>query len=254
MARSGKEPVSNNHDTQFRQWLNEVMKKTQDAKNVPRTLSEWEKVYSLERKRDISYVSEVFKNRDFHRNKAREGSEDFYTYQLYHECWSRRRCLLLAGEACWLLGYQWPCQERRKKQRADLVGVKPNGGFVVFECKRGDNVNDVPLAALLEGLDYLCCLTGRSNWNKILNGFEHWERKYDPPACFNGCTPMADIPPSVVVLAPRKYYQRFSGRKNLDNAWPAFMRGRAQGKCLELGYAVWEPGSLEAEWLDVKDD
>jgi hypothetical protein len=96
---------------------------------------------------------------------------------LYHTCRTNSsRCLWIGGQRYWLLGYEWPNQEKEKGRRADLVGLSEQGGLVVFECKRGAGGYS-PIAAVLEGLDYLACLTSERNFLRIQETVNLWRNK-----------------------------------------------------------------------------
>jgi hypothetical protein len=81
----------------------------------------------------------------------------------------------------------------------------------VFEGKLSDNSYG-PFAAVLEGLDYLVCLTSGSNFAKIQNGFTRWTSKstVTVPDVFRGVSPSAPARHEVIVLAPVDYYGLYS--------------------------------------------
>lgn len=111
----------------------------------------------------------------------------------------------------WLLGYEWPNQggDKEKGQRADLVGLNLAGGLVVFECKLENRYG--PLASVLEGLDYLSCLTSGPNFAKVSEGFQRWVSRsgFVRPEIFHSVYPLRNAPHEVIVLASADYYRQY---------------------------------------------
>jgi len=171
---------------------------------------------------DESYQEEVFKDRDDFEHQ--DGTtERRLVASLYHHCLQHNDgCLEVDGEQIWLLGYEWPNQGGNAEagRRADLVGLRKDGGLVVFECKRDDNA-DPPLTAVVEGLDYLACLLRPKNFDKITAGFQEWIAKPTKtiPDGFSGVTPDREARPSIVVLAPKEYFQGLYTRSRRGEGW-----------------------------------
>lgn len=171
---------------------------------------------------DEAYVGDVFKDRDAH--DATEGTtERCLVASLYHLCLSENQgCLLFDSEPIWLLGYEWPNQggNQERGRRADLVGLRLDGGLVVFECKRADN-SDPPVTAVVEGLDYLACLLRRQNFEKVTSGFFAWVGREDKrvPNGFEDVVPTQSAQPSLVVMAPEEYFRGRYSRSRRGEGW-----------------------------------
>lgn len=95
------------------------------------------------------------------------------------------------------------------------------GGLVVFEAKRAEG--DAPLIALTEGLDYLAGLYRVGNFEKIRSGFAKWmaSRSYAVPDDFQGVSPDASVRPTLVILAPEKYFTGRHAWSIRGKDWPA---------------------------------
>ncbi len=93
-------------------------------------------------------------------------------YGLYHRCLERDSGRLAIGQDdYWLLSYE----VRIRELTYATCGSRwhfPSGGLVVFEGKLADN-SYPPLSAVLEGLDYLACLTSEPNFLRLQEDF--WE-------------------------------------------------------------------------------
>jgi hypothetical protein len=179
--------------------------------------------YFRQRDRGVRYASDVFKDRDDDYPYDARSPEKKSVKDVYHGCHqNRERCgELRVGDRCyWLLGYEWPNQASDRMARADLVGLTLNGGLVVFECKLVNE--DRPFAALLQGLDYLSCLTSESNFDKLLRGFDRWvaKPKARPPG-FQSAAPLREGRHEVIVLASPNYYAEHR-RKRHDPGWESF--------------------------------
>src|SRR5207249_10230376 len=118
----------------------------------------------------------------------------------------------------WLLGYEWPNQGSEAGRRADLVGLTPQGGLAVFECKVVNR--DTPFTAVLEGLDYLTCLTSEPNFQKIQSSFAEWTRKPGKivPEGFVDVRPDRTQEHEVIVLAPKEYFGTYC-RTDRGHGW-----------------------------------
>lgn len=196
------------------------------------------------------YQEEVFKDRDEH--AFQEGTtERRMTAVLFHHCMNNADgCLTVGDEPIWLLGYEWPNQGgvAEMGRRADLVGLRRDGGLVVFECKRSDNA-DPPLTAVVEGLDYLACLLRKPNFDKILSGFEQWLAKPGKrvPNGFEGVRPNTDSRPSVIVLAPEVYFSGRYSRSKRGEGWPDIaVVGDDISQSFRIGFAASDFSSSQA--------
>jgi hypothetical protein len=76
---------------------------------------------------------------------------------------------------------------------------------------------------VLEGLDYLACLTSAPNLEQVRGGFDRWQAKPGkwPPPGFDGVVPSRNRRHEVIVLAPRAYFDRFR-RSGRGAGWPEF--------------------------------
>lgn len=168
--------------------------------------------YFRQRSLGFCYAGEVFKDRDGDYPHAAVLPEKKAVKDLYHGCRvNSGRVFRIGEEPYWLLGYEWPNQggDRERGQRADLVGLNGAGGLVVFECKLKNNYG--PLASILEGLDYLSCLTSEQNFAKVVEGFRRWTSKpeFVRPDAFGSTVPSRDVLHEVIVLASAEYYSQY---------------------------------------------
>jgi hypothetical protein len=177
--------------------------------------------FQRQRELDECYKGEVFKNRDDHALDDGE-KEERLVARLFRSALAGDGCLKLGSLQILLLGFQWPTQGgvREKGRRADLVGMTSEGGLVVFEAKRAKG--DAPLIALTEGLDYLACLYRTGNFEKICSGFSTWSvsRSYPVPDHFKDVAPDSSIRPTLVILAPEKYFTERHARSIRGKDWP----------------------------------
>lgn len=178
--------------------------------------------FKVQRDEGVCYKGKVFRDRDDHPLDDGE-KEERLVARLYRSALAADGCLQLESQRVWLLGFQWPTQGgvREKGRRADLVGMTANGGLVVYEAKRANG--DAPLIALTEGLDYLACLYRSGNFEKIRTGFSEWiaSRSYPIPKGFTGVSPDASVRPTLVILAPEKYYTGRHARSIRGKDWPS---------------------------------
>ena len=146
--------------TTFRVLMDQLLARTGEVPEWPTLLHALLSiVYEQQRESGFAYSSEVFKDRDDTDPTKATQPEKRRVRDLYHLCHERSGgCLTIGSNFYWLLGYEWPNQGSEKMRRADLVGLNVTGGLVVFECKLDRNPYG-PFASILEGLDYLTCLT-----------------------------------------------------------------------------------------------
>ncbi|MCA9067326.1 MAG: hypothetical protein KDA84_00280 [Planctomycetaceae bacterium] len=190
------------------------------------------------------YEGEVFKDRD-NRKYPDLKKEEHYVANLFHEARQNNHGLLMIGdEEYWLLGFEWPNQggNAEKKRRADLVGMKLDGGLVIFECKLGANA-DPPAIAFAEGLDYASHLVRSDNAAKIAAGFRKWRNKRGQliPTSFAGVVPKDNVAVSVILLAEDQYYEK---HKESMTSIPTSYAGIA----VSMGMAVCDFLSPTASW------
>jgi len=160
--------------------------------------------------------------------------------------------IIVADEPVWLLSFEVPNQYSHKKRTADLVGIRRDGGLVVFEAKLDGN-NFGPIKSVLEGLDYLACLTGRSNFEQIEKEFDSMKNELGIPSGFEMVSPKADSVHSVIVLAPNSYYEKYDSPPGqagwhflIGNPWKSSVRG------LGIGFATSEINADEYFSFPVK--
>jgi hypothetical protein len=141
------------------------------------------------------------------------------TYGLFHTCHkpTRRGLLSINDDLYWLISCEVPNQLSERGRRADLLGLSQSGGLCVFECKIGMNGYS-PMAAILEGLDYLASLTCKSNHARIQQEFSSLLLTGSPPRGFEGVRPEVDARHEVIVLADSDYYE-FHTRRPLSQHW-----------------------------------
>ena len=241
--------------TTFRLVMDRVLARTGDLPEWPLVLHALLSL-EFERQRDlgIAYVGEVFKDRDADDPALATLPEKRRVRDLFHLCHRESGGRLLIGtSAYWLLGYEWPNQGREKGRRADLVGLNPSGGLVVFECKLDGNGYG-PFAAVLEGLDYLACLTSAANFRKIQAGFAKWAAKpgRSVPAGFERTVPDRSGHPEVVVMAPAAYYGLYS-RSGRGRGWDHFaeLSASAPGP-VAIAFAQSDFNSVAASWVTTR--
>ena len=238
----------------FRTWTEGLREVRGDQPNWPWLLGmALDDEFRRQRESADGYAKEVFIDRDEHPHQ--EGAtERRMVAQLYHVCSRENQgCLVIGDEPFWLLGYEWPNQggDAEKGRRADLVGLGRDGGIVVFECKRANN-NDPPLTALIEGLDYLSCLLCRSNFEKIIAGFDRWKAKPQKvvPRGFSGTTPREDARASMIVLAPETYFVDLFSRSKRGEGWKDIARvGGEFATSFKVGLAASDFTSPQASWF-----
>jgi hypothetical protein len=163
------------YKTNFRRWMEYLNSPRGDTPEWPWLLRELlQDEFRRERRGGHCYAGDVFKDRDGEDPTLATAPEKRRVRDLYHACRIQTNgCFHIGNTPYWLLGYEWPNQGREKGRRADLVGLTAEGGLAVFECKVDGNSYG-PFAAILEGLDYLACLTAETNFEKIRHGFSRW--------------------------------------------------------------------------------
>jgi hypothetical protein len=206
--------------TEFRNWL-EVLGNVRGNRPLwPALLgAALDAEFQRQVRSDACYARDVFKNRDNHSLEDGEREERLVA-RLYRAAHAIDGCVTVNGERIWLLGYQWPTQggAREKGRRADLVGITPEGGLVVFEAKVATGA--APLIAIIEGLDYLACLLRPRNFDKILNGFDQWKPSKRVPVGFEESLPDRHCRPTLIVTAPLTYFTGRQARGIRGRDWP----------------------------------
>jgi len=141
--------------------------------------------------------------------------EDLAVYRLYRQVHEHNDGALGIGDdRVWIVCCKVPNQENFGTRCADLVGLRPDGSIVVFECKVGSNRSDSPLYGLLEGMDYLCHLLIDQNFGRFTEGLDQWRLQHGEegvrshtPDGFENVVPVSNKRHGVIVLAPRDYYE-----------------------------------------------
>ncbi|HEY1599552.1 MAG TPA: hypothetical protein VGG64_08125 [Pirellulales bacterium] len=132
--------------------------------------------------------------------------EDLSVYRLYTLVHRQAAgCLTVGDQPVWLVTCQVPNQGHYSRRAADLLGVRPDGSLVVFECKVA-NSSDTPFVALLEGLDYLAHLMIDQNFERLEQGFAEWRHGHATPTGFENVSMNLNGRHSVTVLAPQAYF------------------------------------------------
>jgi hypothetical protein len=130
-----------------------------------------------------------------------------------------------------------------------------DGGLVVFEGKLADN-SYPPLSAVLEGLDYLACLTSEPNFVRLQEDFWDLAEKVGKcPDGFNRIEPTRSARHTVVVTAPQEYYERYN-RSRRGQGWKDLALAGAETTSPTIRFATAEvqpDGSFsnEVTWTQV---
>jgi hypothetical protein len=239
--------------TSFRIWMDGLRKLTGNHPQWPWLLhSMLLEEYCRQRQFDFNYGgSEVFIDRDEHDPTTAKSPEKRAVRRLFHLCRKQSEGRFTINEKpYWLLGYEWPNQGRNRGRRADLVGMTMDGGLVVFECKYGTN-HDSPFTAILEGLDYLACLTATANFHRIQDGFAQWIKKPGQivPDGFKRCRPDAAAKPEIILLAPDTYYDKYD-RSQRGHGWREFASVCNSGSdTLLIGFAASDFITPSGTWI-----
>lgn len=239
-------------DTVFRTWMT-----TRDTWGYQPDLCAFlQSEFLREQEQPHKYAGEVAICRDNDDWQNAVQPEAVAVYGLYHLCREQsQRCLTIGNQRYWLLGYQWPNQESYKRRCADLVGLTEDGALVVFECKRG-NRGCTPMAAILEGLDYLSCLTSKANFPRIQQKVSRWQqqKREGLHSRFHDLELKRQNTHEVIVLADKSYFGNYIGRHEGQRGagLRQFARGAREFRGrLRLDFAVTDFNAPTANWLDV---
>jgi hypothetical protein len=241
-------------DSQFRLWMNELLSPRRELADWPQQLL-WLLEMTLKSEQTVCrrYRGEklLIDRHDLpvpdHLGEKRAA---YGLYQISQE--PDRQGLLIIGEhPYWLISCEVPNQTGEKGRRADLLGLSLSGGLCVFECKLGSN-NYSPLTALLEGLDYLACLTCDANYSRIQEEFDILRETRDPPAGFELVSPLSTARHEVIVVADQGYYE-FHNRRPLSSAWQLLNQLRSCKSLVKLAFAktclgdshIYDPDNLQ---------
>ena len=206
-------------DTQFRIWMDQLNKAAGNRLAVP----EWPRLLQLmlhhqlelEMTEDRPYVGRrILIDRTSHKWEKATVAEKRAVYGLYHRCLQHSQSVLtIDNEHYLLLSYEVPNQGNHRGWRADLLGINKNGGLVVFEAKVEGNGYG-PVAATLEGLDYLSTLSGATNFKQIKDEFPKLIASIKNAGntiseTFHNINPQKNARREVIVLAPPEYFKKY---------------------------------------------
>ena len=230
-------------DTQFRTWMTELKQPEGDRIARPEWLRLLQTVFEgqlrEEQKIERTYAGQkILIPRHNHPYEATKAPEKRAVYGLYHNCLSEAAGLLsIEGEQYWLLSYEVPNQDSRARQRADLIGLSSTGGIVVFEAKLGENSYG-PITSLLEGLDYLACLTCDTNYRRIQEEAPLLIAELARvPTGFEDVQPDRSKTCEVILLAPPEYYKKYS-RAARGSGWRDLASANSEDKSIRFRLAV----------------
>ncbi len=161
-------------------------------------------------------------------------------YGLCRCCWQESHgCLQLGEASIWLLGYEIPNQLSERKRCADLLGITDQGGLVVFEAKLGENGTHPPISAVLEGLDYLSCMTSLGTFARLTLEFQELKSKLPVPSGFETVTLNPAATPMVIILADSAYFA-FHDRSERSTGWRDFVRCDPIMNSVNIRFAIAE--------------
>lgn len=216
-------PVTPPSPTSFRRWLEQLNARRGPVAEWPFLLREMLTAeYLCQRERGFEYDGEVYLPRHDCDPSGATMPEPKAVMNLLTACRDREAGAVQIGEErFWLLGYQWPNEGELSRKCADLVGLTLSGGVVVFECKLTNPYG--PFRAVLEGLDYLSCLTSEPNMSKILRGFTRDSEggRLTRPSGFESAGPKREARHEVIVLASEAYYAQYRGNER-GQGWELF--------------------------------
>ncbi|WP_417739162.1 hypothetical protein [Rosistilla oblonga] len=165
---------------------------------------------------DRPYVGQrILIDRTVHNWKDATVTEKRAVYGLYHECLQQHGSILTVGnDEYMLLSYEVPNQGNHRGRRADLLGMNKDGGLVVFEAKVAGNAYG-PVAALLEGLDYLSTLSGAANFARIqeelprlISSIQNAGHPISDK--FQNASLLAEARCEVIVLGTPEYFEQYN--------------------------------------------
>ncbi len=243
-------------DTNFRTWMDRL-------KNISGARPEWplllswmlEEEFLRQQQNPRPYSGQrVLIDRLLHKYDVAV-PEKRAVYGLCHRCWQEAKgCLWIEGMPIWLLSYEVPNQASENGRRADLVGITMTGGLVVFEGKLGTN-SYPPISAILEGLDYLSCLTSKATFDRLITEFHEMKvtGQLPVPEGFDNAEPNRSAQPLVIVLADSVYFD-FYDRSERSPGWREMVRFGQSTTTLSMRFARAELDadrffSREVSWL-----
>ncbi len=244
--------------TVFRQLLPLLTQGRGDTSDWPLVLLELLKL-EFNRTRRVWYGGgRVLVDRDEKDHAEAVSPEKSKTRMLFKKCRDESQgCLQIDGEVYWLVSYEIPCFGKKSHQCADLVGLTETGGLVVFECKLKNSY--APITAVIEGLDYLSCLTAEPNFSQLQREFEEWRQKSTQiaPVDFEDVSPQSKSCHEVIVLATSEYFDHYrtnpDRRRNTQRGtgWSDFAAACAiNTHSPRIRFAVTEFTETSAQWVN----
>lgn len=242
-------------DTSFRTWMDDL-KNDRGARPEWPLLLNWmlDAEFQRERQVDRPYAGPRVLIDRTHHDCDVTVAEKRATYGLCHHCWQESGgCLWIGDMPIWLLSYEVPNQFNEKKRCADLVGLTADGALVVFEAKLGANSSHPPLSAVLEGLDYLACLTTAGAFERLTSELKELKRSLPVPPGFEGVEPKSGAIPMLIVLADTVYYT-YNDNSGRSPGWREFLKYGQKTKSVMIRFARSEPDadgcfSRTVNWL-----
>ncbi len=226
-------------DTSFRTWMIRL-KNDKGARPEWTRLLSWmlEDEFVREQQIGRQYTGQnVLIDRADHNYKVKK-AENRAMYGLYHRSWSENGgCLQINTMPVLLLSYEVPNQGNHSGRCADLLGLTESGGLIVFEGKLGENSHP-PISAILEGLDYLSCLTSEKTFKRLTDEFLEWKSKRSIPKRFQKIVPDRSVPPRVVVLADDKYFTKHDSHSDRSPGWREMVKHGQKKKSITMGFAL----------------
>ncbi|SMP41819.1 hypothetical protein SAMN06265222_101662 [Neorhodopirellula lusitana] len=233
-------------DTQFRIWMDQLNQAEGDRVAVP----EWPRLLHLALRQQLEHETTVDRpyagqhiliDRTSRNWKDATVAEKRAVYGLYHECLQQHESILKVGnDEYLLLSYEVPNQGNHKGRRADLLGINKDGGLVVFEAKIAGNAYG-PVAALLEGLDYLSTLSGSANFARIQEEFPRLiaaiaDAGHPISDKFQNANLSAGARCEVIVLATPEYFEQYDSTAR-GHGWQDLSRLSSIGTHIQFRFA-----------------
>jgi len=237
----------------FRQILPSLQQSRKNTPDWPHLLLPLlEREFLQQRRNAVAYTGAklLVDKDDKDHTTAEPGLEKSVTRLLFKLCRESTSGVLTVGDdKFWLCNYEVPNFSNRSKQCADLVGVSATGGLVVFECKLRNSY--APLTSLVEGLDYLSCLTAEPNFTRLKKEFHEWRSKSNQlvPAEFESVTLTTDARHEVIVLGSEEYFDPYR-RSKRGEGWQQFSRlCQTWNGVLGMRYAQTDFQTTKATWI-----
>lgn len=233
-------------DTVFRQLLEQLRGNRGDAAHWTVILqSLFEHHLQQERKIDRVYEGQsILIDRREHGESA-VSPENKLVYGLFRNLWKDEtgpQLITIGQDVYFPLSCQVPNQGSHRGRRIDLLAMTQAGSLAVFEFKVAENQSDTVLAAVLEALDYLACLLGAGNMQRISDEFgklKHY--RLGPDHSFCSVHPNEAAVPEVIVVAPKLYYEAASrSPRGTSGEWLRNSTAANESDVVRIRFAVTE--------------